>query len=47
MMVIKKKQIVTVAMALLLVLAVETVYFMTLQGKETGCNADELELANS
>lgn len=34
-----------IAAALLLVLAVETVYFMLLQGKATGCNADELEIA--
>ena len=36
-----------IAAALLLVLAVETVYFMLLQGKDTGCNADELALAEN
>ena len=34
-----------ISAALLLVLAVETVYFMTLQGKDAGCNADELVLS--
>ena len=36
-----------IAAALLLVLAVETVYFMLLQGKDTGCNADELTLSEN
>ena len=36
-----------IAAALVLVLAVETVYFMLLQGKDTGCNADELALSEN